>query len=72
MKEIGRCFCGKEEKEVGCGEGAEVECLVFRGDGEEGVEKWVGRYECEGVCDRYVSYYFASCCIYVHHHSFSR
>lgn len=32
---------------VGCGEGEKKTCAV-------GDESWEGRFECEGVCDRYV------------------
>lgn len=42
------CYCGKEEKEVPCGNRKDraVVCAV---EGEVG---WEGRYECDGVCDR--------------------
>ncbi|OCH93354.1 hypothetical protein OBBRIDRAFT_328385 [Obba rivulosa] len=44
-----RCYCGREEREVGCGEGEVRESEVLEG-GEE--KKWVGRFQCENTCDR--------------------
>lgn len=41
-----RCFCGKEEQQVRCGVGTEVECLV------EGESPWVGRFGCNNTCGR--------------------
>jgi hypothetical protein len=49
VRETVHCWCGKSEKELGCGEGEVQECLV------EGETLWVGRYACEQTCDRYVS-----------------
>ncbi|KZT10350.1 uncharacterized protein LAESUDRAFT_644605 [Laetiporus sulphureus 93-53] len=44
-----RCYCGKEERELGCGEGEEKECAVM----EEGQEKrWTGQFECGEICGR--------------------
>ncbi|TBU61184.1 hypothetical protein BD310DRAFT_1037442 [Dichomitus squalens] len=49
VRETARCYCGKVEKDLGCGEGEDKECAVVR-DGQE--EKWVGRFACEETCDR--------------------
>ncbi|KAI0635276.1 hypothetical protein C8Q77DRAFT_1054207 [Trametes polyzona] len=49
VRELVRCYCGKEEKEVGCGEGEVKECMVVE-DGQE--KRWVGRYACANNCDR--------------------
>ena len=46
VKDLVRCYCGKVEKEVPCGEGEEKECFV---DGENG---WTGRFQCDNKCDR--------------------
>ncbi|KAG1729490.1 uncharacterized protein EDB91DRAFT_1159352 [Suillus paluster] len=48
VAEVVACYCGKEEKEVPCGDrkGWVVVCAV---EGEVG---WEGQYECDGVCDR--------------------
>ncbi|CAK5272386.1 unnamed protein product [Mycena citricolor] len=40
-----RCYCGKEDKVVACGEGSAVFCS--RGD-----ESWSGRFSCDGQCER--------------------
>lgn len=49
VREVVRCWCGKEKKEVDCGEGEREECFV------EGEEPWIGRYGCGSQCDRYVT-----------------
>lgn len=49
---VSKCYCGKEEKELRCGEGEEKVSIV-REDGRE--EKWTGRFQCENECNRYVS-----------------
>jgi len=46
LKEIVKCYCGKEEKEVDCGEGTPAECFV------EGEAPWIGRYTCDRECQR--------------------
>lgn len=46
VKDLVRCYCGKEEKEVPCGEGEGKECFV---DGENA---WTGRFQCDNKCDR--------------------
>ena len=51
VREKARCYCGKVEKGLGCGEGEEKECVSVR-DGKE--EKWVGRFACEETCERCV------------------
>ncbi|KAJ7484752.1 hypothetical protein FB451DRAFT_91960 [Mycena latifolia] len=47
VREVARCWCGKEEREVACGAGEAVPCSR---DGD--VETWVGRFACAGTCDR--------------------
>ncbi|KAI0674405.1 hypothetical protein C8Q78DRAFT_966649 [Trametes maxima] len=49
VREEARCYCGKEAKQLACGEGEEKVCRVVQ-DGKE--EKWVGRFACEHTCDR--------------------
>ncbi|OSX63454.1 hypothetical protein POSPLADRAFT_1139991 [Postia placenta MAD-698-R-SB12] len=49
VRETGRCYCGKEERELGCGIGEEKECSVLE-DGEH--QQWTGRFVCEAVCGR--------------------
>ncbi|KAF9460740.1 hypothetical protein BDZ94DRAFT_1265402 [Collybia nuda] len=46
VKEIAKCWCNKEEKELRCGEGKEVLCATKK----EGT--WIGRFGCENVCER--------------------
>ncbi|KAJ3535850.1 hypothetical protein NMY22_g6296 [Coprinellus aureogranulatus] len=46
VKEIVKCYCGKEEKEVECGAGVPKDCFV------ESEEPWVGRYTCDQKCER--------------------
>ncbi|KAG2003340.1 shuttle craft protein [Coprinopsis cinerea AmutBmut pab1-1] len=41
-----KCYCGKHEKEMLCGEGRAVDCFV------EGQTPWIGRYACEETCER--------------------
>ena len=45
---MARCWCGKEEKEIGCGEGEERQCFV------EGQPPWMGRFSCDNLCERCV------------------
>ncbi|KAJ7512060.1 hypothetical protein B0H11DRAFT_1698808 [Mycena galericulata] len=47
VREQARCWCGKEEREVGCGEGDAAECTR---DGA--AEPWIGRFTCDAPCDR--------------------
>ena len=51
--EASRCFCGKAEKPLKCGEGEEKDCAVTNGDGS--LDRWVGRFECHNICNRYGS-----------------
>ncbi|KAH7924930.1 hypothetical protein BV22DRAFT_1195572 [Leucogyrophana mollusca] len=53
VNEVVKCFCGKEEKEVPCGDGKDrsVFCsLVLDANSRE--EKWEGRFECDNTCNR--------------------
>ena len=53
VREKARCYCGKEEQELGCGVGEEAVCEVL----EDGVEEqWDGRFECQNTCERYEQY----------------
>lgn len=52
MTTVSKCYCGKAEKELRCGEGEEKVSIV-REDGRE--EKWTGRFQCENECNQYVS-----------------
>ncbi|TFK89666.1 hypothetical protein K466DRAFT_486400 [Polyporus arcularius HHB13444] len=49
IREKARCYCGKEEKELGCGEGEPKECVVYQ---NEAMDQWVGRFACEQTCER--------------------
>ena len=59
VKEMARCWCGKEEREIGCGEGEERQCFV------EGQPPWMGRFSCDKRCERCVrivlNRYFPTC-----------
>ncbi|TFK41756.1 hypothetical protein BDQ12DRAFT_733207 [Crucibulum laeve] len=44
VREMARCYCGKEEKEVGCGEGSAVQCYVEQHD------PWIGRFSGDHSC----------------------
>lgn len=48
---VGKCYCGREEKELRCGEGVSQQSFVRDAEGEH---KWVGEFACDNVCDRYV------------------
>ena len=43
--ETGKCYCGKEEKTLACGEGDPSECADSNG-------RWVGRFTCQDICER--------------------
>ena len=42
-----RCYCGRETKSTGCGEGVFKEC-----EGSDPSERWTGRFQCKAKCDR--------------------
>ncbi|KZV76711.1 hypothetical protein PENSPDRAFT_731024 [Peniophora sp. CONT] len=46
ITEPARCYCGKSETELRCGQADDNECSV---DGEE---SWVGKYACDQPCTR--------------------
>ena len=48
IREVVKCWCGKEEKEIGCGEGDAKVCIV------ENEGEWIGRFGCLGLCGRFV------------------
>ena len=59
-----KCYCGRSRKTVRCGEGKEVSCSIRNPE----VENWIGRFQCEHTCDRYVPLFFIFtfhdvCCI---------
>ena len=45
-----RCYCGQTDRELACGEGAEMVSVIVTADGEQ---KWNGRFECDKACNRY-------------------
>ncbi|KAI0711295.1 hypothetical protein C8Q76DRAFT_623360 [Earliella scabrosa] len=49
IREKARCYCGKEERELGCGEGDTKECAVLQ---NESLDQWIGRFACEKTCER--------------------
>jgi transcriptional repressor NF-X1 len=49
VKVTSRCYCGKDERELACGEGDEKESSILE-DGQE--HRWIGRFQCENLCDR--------------------
>jgi transcriptional repressor NF-X1 len=46
-----RCWCGKHERELGCGKGEPRLCTIITPAGER--EQWTGRFECAATCERY-------------------
>ncbi|OCF33712.1 transcriptional repressor NF-X1 [Kwoniella heveanensis BCC8398] len=52
QKEVARCYCGDESKQVECGWERKNEkiCARLDSDGEE--ETWWGKYDCGKACDR--------------------
>ncbi|WWC86565.1 uncharacterized protein L201_001442 [Kwoniella dendrophila CBS 6074] len=52
QREIAKCYCGKDQKDVECGWGKEQDkvCKQLDEDGEE--EMWWGKYDCGRLCDR--------------------
>ena len=51
VSEITKCYCGKVDREVRCGEGEEKECSLAGKDGQL-EQKWVGKFSCDGICNR--------------------
>ncbi|KAH9835226.1 uncharacterized protein C8Q71DRAFT_811773 [Rhodofomes roseus] len=49
VRDLVKCYCGREEKEVPCGDGEEHQCALDDGGKET---RWVGRYQCSHPCDR--------------------
>ena len=49
VRDKASCYCGKEERELACGEGEEKECLVAT---EDGLVQWKGRFACQDACKR--------------------
>lgn len=59
VREIAKCWCGKEEQEIGCGEGKAVACSV------ENEGEWTGRFGCSNICGRSVLHHLtAQFCLY--------
>ena len=55
VTDLSRCWCGKERKDLACGEGEEKECNILTADGKE---SWIGKFGCDNVCGRYVPVFF--------------
>jgi transcriptional repressor NF-X1 len=51
VREMARCYCGRVEREVPCGEGEVKECALGAYGGQD-EQKWLGRFCCENVCNR--------------------
>ena len=49
VRDLVKCYCGREEKEISCGVGEEQSCTVIE-DGKE--RQWIGHYQCARPCDR--------------------
>lgn len=48
--ELSKCYCGKSERTLKCGEGTPKECRIR---GENGsVDQWTGAYVCDKTCSR--------------------
>jgi transcriptional repressor NF-X1 len=52
LREDAKCFCGKTQKSLKCGEGVKDQCALASG------ENWIGRFKCERDCGRRVSSIF--------------
>ncbi|KAF7350455.1 FKBP12-associated protein 1-like protein [Mycena venus] len=48
VREVARCWCGKEEREIGCGEGTAISCS----HDDTSAAPWLGRFACDNTCDR--------------------
>ena len=46
VMEMSRCWCGKEEMQIRCGEGEETQGFV------EGESPWIGKFGCGKICGR--------------------
>ncbi|KAF8623001.1 hypothetical protein AX15_006593 [Amanita polypyramis BW_CC] len=51
LVEEAKCYCGRISKQLRCGDGEPVPCSVHIEEGDE-MESWIGRFECEHICDR--------------------
>ncbi|KII84629.1 hypothetical protein PLICRDRAFT_117694 [Plicaturopsis crispa FD-325 SS-3] len=49
VTERAKCYCGKVERQVGCGDGEEKPCQISG-------QKWLGRFQCENECERCVPF----------------
>ena len=49
VRDLVKCYCGREEKEISCGVGEEQSCTIIE-DGKE--RQWIGHYQCARPCDR--------------------
>ncbi|KAL4253098.1 NFX1 family protein [Abortiporus biennis] len=47
---LAKCYCGKHEKEMKCGEGVEK---VSNVKDALGLRTWTGRFACDEICDRF-------------------
>jgi hypothetical protein len=51
VTEVGKCYCGRVERELRCGEGEAVECSLNR-DAEGSLQTWIGMFSCDNKCNR--------------------
>ncbi|KAI0000621.1 hypothetical protein BJV74DRAFT_876894 [Russula compacta] len=49
VTELARCWCGKEQKGLACGEDDAKECKILTANGEE---SWIGKFCCDNPCER--------------------
>ena len=56
VTDLAKCWCGKERKNIACGEGDVKECKILAADGEE---SWTGKFGCDNPCERSVLYLFS-------------
>ncbi|WVQ98382.1 hypothetical protein IAU59_005505 [Kwoniella sp. CBS 9459] len=52
QKEVARCYCGDESKQVECGWERKSEKICARLDDNGEEETWWGKYDCGKACDR--------------------
>jgi transcriptional repressor NF-X1 len=43
-----KCYCGRESRILGCGEGETAEC-------SDATQAWEGRFSCDAICERWAS-----------------
>jgi transcriptional repressor NF-X1 len=50
VKVASKCWCGKEERELGCGEGEPKHSEIISASGQQ--DHWIGQFQCDNTCDR--------------------